>query len=173
METTTSPAQKLTQAAIDLLRDERGVHAETAIAGTARMAGTFLFESFGFTITDAKPGQLVLSDVANEQGPRLMNILGSVLDQQGVVVDPLRIADDTPPKHMPRLEFLQTYRLLSPRFHEIATESGLSLTEAADFAAVATGILIVECRDILDPTMAVGIALFGFVEGTKTYPGDL
>lgn len=163
-------AQELVAAAIDALKDERGVHAETAIAGTARMAGTFLFRSFGFPLDDAKPGQPVLSEEANNKGPRLMNILGGVLDQMGIAVDSARVAQETPPDHRPRLDFLQTQRSLEPKFAAIVERSDLSLMEASDAAAIATALLITQCKEILDPTIAFGIALYGFVEGTKTFP---
>ena len=49
-------AEEFARTTIETLKTERGIHAETAIAGTARMAGTFLFRSFNFSLKDAKPG---------------------------------------------------------------------------------------------------------------------
>lgn len=66
---------------LNKLKNEKGVHADTAIAAASRMAGTFLLRSFNLTIGDIKPGTAVLSDVANEKGPFLISLLGSTLSQ--------------------------------------------------------------------------------------------
>ena len=88
-------AQDFANATIEALNTEQGIHAETAVAGAARMAGTFLFRSFGFPLQDIQPGQVVLSDQANAQGPVLLEILGSVLSQIGIVLDEEELSDDT------------------------------------------------------------------------------
>ena len=89
-----SAAQELVNKTIDLLKTDRGVHVETAVAGTARMAGTFLFRSFNFPINSIQPGQAVLSDQANEQGPRLIQVLGGMLSHIGVSLDRAATAPD-------------------------------------------------------------------------------
>ena len=40
--------------------------APTIIAASARMAGTYLFRSFDLELPGLKPGQIVLSEAANE-----------------------------------------------------------------------------------------------------------
>jgi len=42
------------------LGENRAVHAETAIASAARMAGTMLFRSFGLDTSKMPPGAVVL-----------------------------------------------------------------------------------------------------------------
>ena len=172
-QTQMDAAERFADATIRDLQDERGVHAETAIAGTARMAGTFLFRSFGFPLADATPGLPVLSEQANEQGPRLMQILGGVLEQMGIVVDQEVISRPTDPENEPLLAFLESQQRLEPEFEVIRTRFGLSLVEAADAAAIATAMLIRQCSEVLDPSIAFGIALYGFVEGTKTFPSPM
>ena len=172
-QTQMDAAEKFSDAAIRVLQDERGVHAETAIAGTARMAGTFLFRSFDFPLGDATPGQPVLSEQSNELGLRLMQILGGVLEQMGIAIDQNVIAQPTAPDHEPLLGFLETQQRLEPEFSAIREEFGLSLSEAADAAAIATAVLIRQCTEVLDPSIAFGIALYGFVEGTKTFPAPI
>ncbi len=172
-ETQMDAAEKFSAATIQLLQDERGVHAETAIAAAARMAGTFLFRSFNSPLDDATPGQPVLSEQANEQGPRLMQILVGVLEQIGIVVDQEVISQPTDPEHEPLLGFLDTQKKLEPEFAAIRESFGLSLGEAAEAVAIATAMLIRQCTEVLDPSVAFGIALYGFVQGTKTYPAPL
>ncbi|MGC9397186.1 MAG: hypothetical protein ACP5J4_20265 [Anaerolineae bacterium] len=154
----------------EALKTERGVHAETAIAGTARMAGIFLFRSFNFPLKNAKAGRVVLSEQANEEGPRLIQILGGVLEQMGVKLDEEKLGKTPDVENKPLLNFLETQKRLEPKYSAIQAGLGLSLQEAADAAAIATALLIKQTAQILDPHVAFGIAVYGFVEGTKTVP---
>jgi hypothetical protein len=166
-------AEEFSQTTIEVLANERGVHAETAIAGTARMAGTFLFRSFNFPLDDATPGQPVLSEQANEQGPRLMNILSGVLEQMEIRLDGGRAAGPISAENEPLLDFLQTQKRLEPKYSEIKDRFGFSYEVAADAVSVATAILIQQTSEVLDPHIAFGIAIYGFIEGTKTVPESI
>jgi len=163
-------AQQFVSLVIEVFKNERGVHAETAIAGVARMAGTFLFRSFAFPLSSVQSGQAVLSDVANEQGPKLIQALGSVLAHIGVTLDRSKLGANKDPQHQPQLDFLVTQKQLEPRFSQVMQALGLSYVQAAESAAIATAILIKQCVPVLDPNIAFGIAAYGFVEGSKTAP---
>ena len=69
-----------------LLTTERGLHTETVIASSARMAGTMLFRSFVFPGGKFEPGTTVLSEEANVQGPKLMGLLFGTLQKLGHAV---------------------------------------------------------------------------------------
>jgi hypothetical protein len=166
-------AQEFASTTIDTLKTERGVHAETAIAGAARMAGTFLFHSFGFKLGGVKAGQAVLSDKANEQGPQLIQILGCVLSHLGIILDREQFGKLPGTENQPLLGFLETQRHLEPRYMKIKDRLGLSLQEAAESAAVASALLIQQSAQVLNPNVAFGVAVYGFVEGTKTAPEPL
>lgn len=163
-------AQKFVGLAIEAFKSETGVHAETTIAGTARMAGTFLFRSFAFPIVSIQPGQAVLSDAANEQGPKLIQALGNVLAHIGVELDKSKLGANRDPEHQPLADFLATQKRLEPGFSQAMQALGLSYVQAAESAAIATAILIKQCIPVLDPNVAFGIAAYGFVEGSKTAP---
>jgi hypothetical protein len=166
-------AREFVQLAIDKLATEKGVHAETAIAAVARMAGIFLFRSFGFQLTDVEPGQAVLSEQANEQGPRLVNIAATVLKDAGVDLDSNKVTDDSMSGHEPLLSFLDLQKLLEPDFNSVREKLGLSLTQAADDGALAAAMLIDQTSQVLDPNVAFEIAVFSFIEGSKTIPADV
>ncbi|GAB2534180.1 hypothetical protein GCM10027065_02180 [Rhodanobacter koreensis] len=173
----TSPSKEQQEAAqqfvglvVTALNNDKGVHAETAIAATARMAGTFLFRSFAFSLSSVTPGQAVLSDVANEQGPRLVQILGNVLAHVGIELDSSKLVPNKDPAHQPQLDFLSTQRQLEPVFLRTQEALNLSYVEAAQAAAIATALLIQKCVPVLEPHLAFGIAAYGFVEGSKTAP---
>ena len=166
-------AQAFSNAAIAALQTERGVHAETAVAAVARMAGTFLFRSFGFDPPNVAPGQAVLSEEADTAGPGLIRVLAGALAEIGIALDEQRLGASQLAANRPSLDFLATQARLEPRFAAIRAEHGLSLAEAADAAAIATAFLIHQCARVLDPSAAFGVAVYGFIEGTKTAPGPV
>lgn len=169
-ETQRKAAADFIQVVIGALQDERGVRAEDAVAGAARMAGTFLFRSFGFPLVDVKPGSAVLSEQANADGPQLIQLLAGLLQDNGVVVDHSRAAEPVPPENAVGRPFLETQKLLEPGFNAAAAAHGLQGLDAAVAAVLATAILIRQCASTLDPTVAFAIAVYGFVEGSKTCP---
>jgi len=144
--------------------------AETVIGAVARMAGSFLFRSFGLPLTGVKPGSVVLSDQANQQGPRLIQILGGVLQGIGVTLDKSKLAAAQGKARGQKEPFLQTQEALEASFVAIRDQHGLSDSEAADAAAAATAVLIKNCSTLLDPHMGFGLAVYGFIEGSKTAP---
>jgi hypothetical protein len=46
----------------------------------------------------------------------------------------------------------------------------MTFQDAAVGAAIATGILVHDCREVLSADKGSAIAVYGFVEGTKTAP---
>lgn len=144
--------------------------AETVIGSVARMAGWFLFRSFEFPVTGVKPGSVVLSEQANQEGPRLIQILAGVLNGVGVKLDGSKLAANQATARGQKEPFLQTQELLGAQFAAIRDKHGLSDSEAADSAAAATAVLIKNCSTLLDPHVGFGLAVYGFIEGSKTAP---
>lgn len=144
--------------------------AETVIGATARMAGSFLFRSFELPLTGVQPGSVVLSEQANQQGPRLIQILGVVLKNIGVKLDSSKLSAGQQAALGQRESFLETQGMLEAQFVAICDKHDLSDSEAADSLAVATAVLIKNCSNLLDPHAAFGLAIYGFIEGSKTAP---
>jgi hypothetical protein len=163
-------ARALADATLEALADDRGVHAETAVAGAARMAGVFLLRSFGLPLPDLEPGQVLLSDLANEAGPGLLALLTGALAGAGVALDSARMAEDPGPEHAPLLDHRETQRRLAPRYARIQGRLALSDREAAESAVLATALLIQRAAGALDPGIASALAAQGLVEGSKTVP---
>jgi hypothetical protein len=163
-------AQEFANITLDALNTALGVHAETAVAGVARMAGTYLFRTFGFPMDDIQPGQVVLSDMANDQGPALIEILGGALTQIGVSLNEENLGGETSAENQPNQSFLETQVLLEPRFAVVQEQYGLTHHEAAEACVIATALLIEDCSQVLDPNVAFNIAINSFIEGTKTAP---
>lgn len=156
---------------LNCLTGERGVHAETAVAAAGRMAGTFLLRSFRLPIDDFPPGQSVYFEAVNDNGRRLIGLLGGTLQQLNVSVsvDPgqaLALKDAFPPQ----LTILETQALLDQPLVVVAAKHGLAQEEAAEACTMTAARIIQACSSALDPNAAFGIAVYGIVEGSKTVP---
>jgi hypothetical protein len=145
--------------------------AETVIGSVARVAGSFLLRSFGLPLEGLKPGSVVLSDQADQQGPRLVQILGSVLQSVGVKLENPKLSAAQATGRERKEASLQEQGLLESQFAAIRDKYGLSDGEAADSAVVATAVLIKNCASLLDPHVGFSLAVCGFIEGAKTAPG--
>ena len=163
-------AQEFATASIAALRSKEGIHAGTVIAATARMAGTYLFRSFGFDLDGIQPGQVVLSEKANAQGPTLIETTGRLLLRMGISLDPSQAGIPVDPNDQPTLSFLDTQRSLEPAFSSIRARYGFDDEQTAYAVAAATSLLIQHRAKVLDPHIGFSIATLGFVEGTKTAP---
>ena len=162
-------ADEIVSAITAALRSDRGVHAETAIAAAARLGGTFLFRSFGFEPTGAKPGSPVLSDAANERGPLLMQTLAAEIAELGVDASRMN-AGDIPDAHHPQLSVTETQARIEAALRSVADKHALSDEHAAHACALAAARLIKMCTGVLDPRVGFALAVYGFVEGSKTMP---
>ncbi|HCT40904.1 MAG TPA: hypothetical protein DF427_06985 [Moraxellaceae bacterium] len=162
-----SAAPVFAETALRLMPD---LQAETVVAGCARMAGTFLFRSFAHALNDVQPGAVLLSQVATESGPNLIGLLSSALARLGINIDAASVDIETANAGKPQLEFLASQRLLEPEFATIRERFGLTYEEAAYAAAVGTAILIRHAEKKLTPHAAFGLAVYSFIEGSKTAP---
>lgn len=166
-------AQAFAKAAFPALTSTGQLQPESAIAAMARMAGTYYFRSFGYAALQLEPGQAVLSDEANRRGPELMHLAHEVLSRLGLKLEDARVRnalDTKADRHTPMLGFRYTQPRLERAFAPIKAEHGLTNEEAGKAAACAVALLIYNCREVLDPALAFGIATYGFIEGSKTAP---
>jgi len=174
----TEAQNKVAGQLVDLVAESlgagRAVHPETAIASSARLAGSLLFRSFSLNIQNVEPGTVVLSNEANEQGPQLINILGAMLQHLGVSLDAQKLRKHPKSRgREPELSVLQSLSLLQEGALKAASEGGLQLKEAAYAAAVATAFIVKECAKDIGSEIGFNIATYGFIEGTKTAPPRL
>jgi hypothetical protein len=150
---------------------ERAIHPETAISSAAWVAGSLLLRSFDFSVESHQPGVMLLSNEANQKGPVLFGTLMKYLANAGV---PLRKellgGQEAMRGGAPQLTILEALELLQKDAIRIAKHNRLSLEEAAQAAALATAFIVKECTKIIGAETAFNVAMFSFVEGSKTVP---
>ncbi|MEO7999143.1 MAG: hypothetical protein ABI852_16940 [Gemmatimonadaceae bacterium] len=155
---------------ISALATERGAHAETCVCGAGRMAGTILFRTFGLPTQNMTVGSPVLSDIANERGPVLVEVMKAGLAGLGIEIDERTASSGPTDGHAPLITIIETQQKLDEKIGEITSSHGLYGEEAARACALATALLISLTKSVLDPQISFGLAVYGFVEGTKTVP---
>jgi hypothetical protein len=72
-----------------------------------------------------------------------------------------------------QLTFKESCDRLAPFFLKYCELAPMTFEDGAMAAAIATGILVHDCSTVLSPNKGSAIAIFGFVEGTKTAPFPL
>lgn len=149
----------------------RAVHAETAIASMARLAGSLLFRSFNLNNSPKQAGTVVLSNEANEQGPQLIDIMSAMLQRFEVSLNEQKLGGNSQDRGGAlELSVLESLSLLQEDAIRISSSNGLGFKEAAQAAAIATAFVVKECAGNLGAEVGFNIAAYSFIEGCKTVP---
>lgn len=152
----------------------RSIHPETAIAASARISGSLLLRSFGIDLEAADPGTVLLSSEANEKGPILVNLLSAFLAKNQIELDSTKLGGTLELRGAePNLNTQESLALLQVDALKIAAQHSLSLQEAAEAAALATGFIVKECVASIGGEIGFNVASSGFIEGIKTVPPHL
>jgi hypothetical protein len=134
----------------------REIDTTEAISSTARLAGSFMFRSFGFKITDAKPGTVMLSEEANIKGPQLVNITHAVLQNFGIQIDNDKMSRVNPKQAVS--SFADVISKIQIPALEIMKKNDLSYEQMAQSAAIATAFIIQQSNNIT-PEEGFGTAI--------------
>lgn len=149
----------------------RAIHPETAISASARLAGSLLLRSFELDLNVGEPGSVLLSEEANEQGPILINILGGFLSASNIQINKEKIGgNDNKRGEEPRLTTIESIALLQNEALSMCRKNSLNLESSAKAAALATAFVVKECSPQIGVETAFNVAIFGFIEGSKTIP---
>jgi hypothetical protein len=150
-------------------KGSREIDTTEAISSTARLAGSFLFRSFGFEINDAKPGTVMLSEEANTKGPQLVNITHAVLQNFGIQIDNDKMSNGN--QKQAESNFIEVIGKIQKPALEIMNNNKLSYEQMAQSSAIATAFIIQQSNNI-SPEEGFGIAIYHYIEGTKTNPPE-
>ena len=149
----------------------REIHTTEAISSTARLAGSYLFRSFGFEINDAKPGTAMLFEEANTKGPQLVNMTQAVLQNFGIQIDNNKMSNRN--KKQAESNFIKVIDKIQKPALEIMNNNNnkLSYEKMAQSSAIATAFIIQQSNNI-SPEEGFGTAIYHYIEGTKTHPPE-
>jgi len=164
-----SAAHFFKESSIALLTLDGRLHAETLIASVSRMAGSLMYRSFGFDKA-IEPGTPVLSEQANTHGPKLVSAMFAILKELGHTLDESNLNPEYLSPKFSLLTFKESLDRLAPTFLKYCEVTPMTVQDAAIEAAIAAGFLVHRCGQILAVDKGGAIAVYGFVEGTKTAP---
>ena len=164
-------ADQLQRTLQKLIISNHGLHPETAVASSARMAGTMLLRDLMDHPGGHEAGSSPLSGDAGRPASVLAETLFATLGQLGHGdLDEQGVRGSRASTALSHLSLGETQAILEPWYHKTADGSQLSLREVAASAAIATALLIHDCRDLLDVRTGCAIATHGFVEPLMACP---
>lgn len=157
---------------VDLVAEEIGdinrvIIPEQAISSCANLIGYSMFMSFGFNTDKLEPGSILLSEQANEMGPRVIGRLESEISQYGLKIDQTKVKYG---KNEKNLTYIETLKKIQKRFIELINKYNYSYEEAMIIAISATAFIINNVSSKIDVSEGFGISIFGIIEGSKTVP---
>lgn len=159
------------------LMDEKGLHAETAIIASGRLAGSLLYRSVPQETNEKykSEGTMVLSNQVDAERKSLELIMDATLSTYGVTQDEqairLLMASNTPHQMLGRskLSFLGTMEKIQPfclSFCEVTDD----YRQAALAAMMTAATFIRDSATVMNQNEAIAMAMYGVIEGTKTVP---
>jgi hypothetical protein len=161
---------------ITVLRNDRGVHAETAIAAAAVITGEQALRAAGHDLSTFEPGSVIMSDKVNEllfEGDGQMTISDfffNALFSQGIDVGKNSWPEQIPDEHQLMMDPLQVAARLRPDLAAVFESAGTAPIERAYACAQATAQLVAQTRRVLDPNIGKALALEAMLRGAKTAP---
>lgn len=154
----------------DELEGDRGLHVETLVAAAARLAGSCLLRSFKLDLTGIAPGSPVFSDLADQHGPQLMDLLGKTLAVLEVPIDETQVTGEVTPDHAPLMDCFETLLQLQAPARALLARHGFDDVRGARAFTLTTAILIHETQAVVPAQSLFDIAVTGLVEGAKMAP---
>jgi hypothetical protein len=153
----------------------QGSHAGTVLSTAAWLAGTSLYRSFGYD-ERYEPGAAVLSDQANVELPKLLNLYMFFLFQNGIRLKPDQLIWKAPEAHQPRKTILEVQVEFQDEYNAIMRQHGLDYLDGARSGVVACSMLTqfhsLERKE-LEPRLAAGMVAMGITTGAKTCPAPM
>lgn len=168
--------QRIVALIIKTISNERGVHAETAIAAAAVLTGEIVLSVSGYDLSGLEPGSAVFSDVVNqllfeaEGHLTVSDVFFNALYSQGIDVSKESWPENIPEEHQVMLDPLQIVARARPQLNVLFESQPLEPLDRAYAAAQATALLVAETRRVLDPNIGKALALEAMLRGAKTVP---
>ena len=161
---------------IATLKNDRGVHAETAIATAAALTGEFVLRAAGHDLTQFEPGSVIMSERVNEllfEGDGQMTISDfffNALFSHGIDVGKDSWPEQIPDENQLIMDPLEVISRLREEMLKLFDANGVDQIERAYACAQATAQLVATTRRVLDPNIGKALALEAMLRGAKTAP---
>lgn len=168
--------ERLVALVIETLRNDRGVHAETAIAASAVLAGECVLACAGYDTSGLEPGSMITSDVVNQllfeaEGQlTVSDYFMNALFGQGIDVSKESWPEAIPDEHQVMLDPMEIVARLRPQALGMFEQVQAEPLERAYAAAQATALLVAHTRRVLDPNIGKALALEAMLRGAKSVP---
>ena len=157
-----------------LIVPDQGMHAETVVVSSARLAGVMLLRHQLSEASESDIDTALATGSVEQRAPLLFQILFATLRQLGYGDIDENLPDGGPGStSASRLSLGETLEILEPWYYKTAARSQLSLLEVAASSAMCTALLIHDCREALDVSTGCAIATHGFVEPFRIYRAGL
>jgi hypothetical protein len=153
-------------------RTPEGIHPGTVLSAGAWLAGTSLYRSFGYT-QNPEPGTVVLSEKANQEFPKLLDLFTYYIFQSGTQIKPDQFILQIPDAFKPLQTILQIQEAHQDEYNAIMKRHRLDYLDGARAGVIVCSMLFnYHCvkRQDLDPRLGAGIISMGIVAGAKTAP---
>ena len=105
-----------------------------------------------------------------KKGPLLVNVLAGMLIGLSINLDTNKINETEPEKSGSK--FLDTLNLLQNKAVAIMNNHNLNYEQMTYTCAMATAFIVKECQHDLALESGYATAVYGFIEGCKTYPPE-
>ena len=156
-------------------RTPQGTHASTVLSAAAWLAGTSLHRSFGYT-QNPEPGTVMLSEKANQEFPKLLDLFTYYIVQSGTQIKPEHFILQIPEAFKPQKTILQIQEAHEEEYNAIMKRHYLDYLDGARAGVIVCSMVFnYHCvkRQDLDPRLGAGIISMGIVTGAKTAPMPL
>lgn len=154
---------------ISHLKNEKGVHIETAIAAAGSMAGFLLLRATGVDLRSLTPGTAVFTDRVNETGPELLGFMSEVSMREGIRAN--TGWSETIPEHVkPLIPSNDLVRDLYDPFMQSAQRFGVPEALRPRIAAAAAIKLTRMGSQALSQDNGKALALWSMLSAAKTVP---
>lgn len=163
---------ELEKCACMAVQDEDGIHAETAIAALASIAGTTLLLACirDSDLKDLQGGQALFSTDVNDHAPRLIQAMSEIAEEIGLALEKHDFAREVPPDHQPKEHALQLARKLRKPCWEIFEANNIKALDRAMVSAIATITLLKRTESVLDPRIGIAVAIEAVITASKAVP---
>ena len=152
--------------AVKIGNENREINPRDAILCSGNLIGMFMFLSFNFNYKKIEPGNVLLSQEANEVGPKVINHLLNLLKKHNINID----NTDNSNIYKSSLTYIEILERLQKDAMEIMKKYYLDYDQAILICISAAAFIIENLSSEIDVNEGYGIAIYGIVEGSKTVP---